>query len=162
VDGLDETDIAILETLTVEGRLPNSALAQRVGLAASTCLMRVRALRERGIIRGFSADIDASALGLQIQALVSISMQSHARERLPEFMDEILSMPRVLNVYLLAGPSDFLVHVAARSVVELRQFVIEDISRKPEVASTETSLIFQYAQAPGLPTADGAATRSAT
>jgi DNA-binding Lrp family transcriptional regulator len=161
MDGLDETDIAILETLAAEGRLPNSALAQRVGLAASTCLMRVRALRERGIIRGFSADIDAAALGLQVQALVSISMQSHARERLSELMDEMVSMPRVLNVYLLAGPSDFLVHVAARSVDELRQFVIEDISRKPEVASTETSLIFKYAQATGVPTAD-AAPRSAT
>jgi DNA-binding Lrp family transcriptional regulator len=70
-------------------------------------------------------------------------------------MDEVLLMPGVLNAYLLAGGSDFLVHVAAASVEELRTLVIDRVSQDPDVASTETSLIFRYARATRVPVTTG-------
>ena len=113
---LDPIDAQILQLLAVDGRMPNSALAARVGIAPSTCLSRVRSLRERGILRGFAADIDPNALGYPIQALVSVRMQPHARDQLTAFMDGMLELPLVLNAYLLGGGEDFLIHVAAASV----------------------------------------------
>ena len=116
VSPLDPIDAQILQLLAVDGRMPNSALAARVGIAPSTCLSRVRSLRERGILRGFVADIDPSSLGYPIQALVSVRMQPHARDQLTAFMDGMLELPLVLNAYLLGGGEDFLIHVAAASV----------------------------------------------
>ena len=148
---LDEVDEQILAVLSVEGRIPNNALAARAGVAPSTCLTRVRALQERGIIRGFAADIDPSALGYPIQAMVAVSVQAHARAQLSAFMDAVLELPGVMNAYLLGGSSDFLIHVAATSVDSLRRLVIDELSRDPIVASTETSLIFKYARASRVP-----------
>lgn len=151
MNGLDEIDAQILEALASEGRLPNNALANRIGIAPSTCLTRVRNLRERGVIRGFTADIDPAALGLPIQALVSVRMQSHARGRLEEFLEDLMALPGVVSAYLLAGPCDFLVHVVMSSTEQLRDFVITRLSGNTDVAATETNMIFRYTRASRVP-----------
>ena len=64
---LDRTDLRILAELEENGRLTNAALAARVGIAESTCVQRVRALREGGVITRFRAEVDPTALGLGIK-----------------------------------------------------------------------------------------------
>ena len=75
---LDDTDRRILTALHADARMSNSALADLVGIAASTCHGRVRRLQELGVIRGFYADIDPSAIGLSLQAMISVSLQAIA------------------------------------------------------------------------------------
>jgi DNA-binding Lrp family transcriptional regulator len=144
---LDATDRLLLAELSRDARLPNNALAERAGIAASTCLGRVRALRERGVIRGFHADIDPAAIGRPIQAMIAVRMQSHARSHLTEFAATVAALPEVLNVFFLAGADDFLVHVAARNTENLRNFVVVNLSGNPDVALTETNLIFEHIRA---------------
>ena len=143
---LDETDRVILQELAMDARLPNNALAQRAGIAPSTCLARVRALRERGVIRGYHADIDPAALGRPLQAMVAVRLQSTARGHIRAFVAGVATMPEVLNVFFLAGKDDFLLHVAAASTQGLRDFV-ETLSANADVAYTETSLIFEHVRA---------------
>ena len=130
----------------MDARLPNNALAQRAGIAPSTCLARVRALRERGVIRGYHADIDPAALGRPLQAMVAVRLQSTARGHIRAFVAGVATMPEVLNVFFLAGKDDFLLHVAAASTQGLRDFV-ETLSANADVAYTETSLIFEHVRA---------------
>ena len=136
--------------LADDARVPNNALAERVGVAPSTCLARVRALRERGIIRGYHADIDPAALGRPIQAMIAVRLQSHARGHIPEFAAQVARLPEVLNVFFLAGAVDFYVHIAATSTENLRDFVVVNLSGNPDVALTETNLIFEHIKS-GLP-----------
>ena len=143
---LDETDRVILQELAMDARLPNNALAQRAGIAPSTCLARVRGLRERGVIRGYHADIDPAALGRPLQAMVAVRLQSTARGHFRAFVAGVAAMPEVLNVFFLAGKDDFLLHVAAASTQGLRDFV-ETLSANADVAYTETSLIFEHVRA---------------
>jgi DNA-binding Lrp family transcriptional regulator len=143
---VDETDLVILRELARDARLPNNALAQRAGIAASTCLARVRSLRERGVIRGYHADIDPVALGRPLQAMVAVRLQAGARSHLRSFVAGTAQLAEVLNVYFLAGKDDFLLHVAAASTQALRDFV-EVLSRNADVAYTETSLIFEHVRA---------------
>ena len=143
---LDAVDRTILAALSSDARMPNNALAERAGIAASTCLGRVRALRERGVIRGFHTDIDPAAIGRPIQAMIAVRMQSHARSHLTEFAASVAELPEVLNVFFLAGKDDFLLHVAAVSTTTLRDFV-ETLSSNTDVSYTETSLIFEHIRA---------------
>ena len=76
---LDEIDRHLVRELARDARQANNALAERVGIAPSTCLGRVRALRERGVIRGYHADVDQAALGRPLQAMIAVRLQSHAR-----------------------------------------------------------------------------------
>lgn len=141
---IDEIDHQILKVLAVEARIPNNALAERVGVAPSTCLGRVRSLVERGAIRGFYADIDPEALGHSLQAIIAVRLQVGARNAIHSFADQLAGMAEVRNVFLIAGGQDFLVHVVARDTAELREFVLVNLSGSPEVASTETNFIFEH------------------
>lgn len=146
---IDETDREILRVLAREGRIPNNALAERVGIAPSTCLGRVRALRDSGVIRGFYADIAPEAIGHTIQAVLAVRLQADARGAISEFAAKVATLPQVLNVFFLAGADDFLIHLGAASTQELRDFVVT-LSRGSEVASTETNLIFEHIRGSAL------------
>lgn len=141
---LDEIDRHILRMLHSDARLSNSALADRVGIAPSTCHGRVRRLQEAGVIRGFHADIDPAAIGLPLQAMVSVSLQAGSRSKIRSFIQQIRRRPQVIDVYFLAGADDFIIHVAARDTEDLRSFVVDNLNADTDVAGTQTSLIFEH------------------
>lgn len=141
---LDDVDRRILAALHADARISNSALADAVGVAPSTCHGRTRRLQELGVIRGFYADIDPAAIGLPLQAMVSVSLQSGARGKIRHFVQQIRRRPQVIDVYFLAGADDFIIHVAARDTDDLRSFVVDSLNADSDVAGTQTSLIFEH------------------
>jgi DNA-binding Lrp family transcriptional regulator len=141
---IDEVDRRILQALHDDARIPNSVLADMVGIAASTCHGRLRRLQDIGVIRGFYTDVDPAAIGRPLQAMISVSLQSNARGRIRHFISEIRKLPQVIDVYFLAGVDDFILHVAARDTEDLRAFVVENLNADPDVAGTQTSLIFEH------------------
>jgi DNA-binding Lrp family transcriptional regulator len=141
---LDELDREILSLLHADARITNSALAEKLGIAASTCHGRVRRLLEIGVIRGFYADVDLVAIGLPLQAMISVSLQSNARGKIRSFIQQIRRKRQVMDVYFLAGADDFILHVAARDTEDLRSFVVENLNADADVAGTQTSLIFEH------------------
>jgi len=141
---LDEVDRRLLTLLHSDARTSNSALADAVGIAPSTCHGRVRRLQDLGVIRGFHAEIDPAAIGLPLQAMVSVSLQSGSRGKIRTFIQQIRSKPQVIDVYFLAGADDFLIHVAARDTDDLRSFVVDNLNANADVAGTQTSLIFEH------------------
>lgn len=141
---LDAVDRRILSLLHGDARITNNALADAVGIAPSTCHGRVRRLVELGVIRGFYADIDPVAVGLSLQAMISVKLQSGARRKIRSFIEQIRSKPQVVDVYFLAGADDFILHVAARDTQDLRTFVVENLNADADVAGTQTSLIFEH------------------
>ncbi|KDE97903.1 AsnC family transcriptional regulator [Mycolicibacterium aromaticivorans JS19b1 = JCM 16368] len=141
---LDGVDRRILATLHADARISNSALADAVGIAPSTCHGRVRRLQDIGVIRGFYTDIDPAAIGLSLQAMISVSLQSNARGKILSFIEHIRRKPQVMDVYFLAGADDFIIHVAARDTDDLRSFVVENLNSDSDVAGTQTSLIFEH------------------
>jgi DNA-binding Lrp family transcriptional regulator len=146
---LDPIDRAILEALSDDARIPNSRLAERLGIAPSTCLARVRALRRSGVLRGFHADIDMAALGRPLQAMIAVRLTVHAREQIDAFTRAVRELPGVLSLFHLAGANDYLVWVAAADAQDLREFVVDHLATHPSVAHAETSLIYEHRRGPG-------------
>ncbi|MGN6325299.1 Lrp/AsnC family transcriptional regulator [Pseudolysinimonas sp.] len=145
----DAIDRRLLELLRDDARIPNARLAEEVGLAPSTCLARVRALVDAGVISGFHARLDPRALGLTLEALISVSIRSGARTALAHFAEEMRQLPEVQQVWFLGGAEDFILDVATRDSDHLREFVVENLSSHPSVASTRTSVVFEHTT-PGL------------
>ena len=148
---LDALDRQILTELVRDGRLPNNVLAERLGVAPSTCLMRTQNLIRRGVIRGFRADVDHALVGADLQAIVSVRVRPGARGSLVELGQRLAHEPGVLNVYFVEGAFDFLVHVVAPDTEGLRNFVTQTLSARPETESTQTSLVFEHFQGVGIP-----------
>ncbi len=141
---LDRFDVAILATMQRNARIPNNRLAERVGLAPSTCLERVRRLVRLGVLRGFHADVDLGALGIGLQAMIAVRMSEHSRELVESFRGYVLTLEEVLEVYHVAGADDFLVHVAVRDADHLRDLALDAFTTRPEVDRIETRLIFEH------------------
>lgn len=147
---LDRTDRKILDALQNNARLSNKELAGKVGLAPSSCLERVRRLTTRGVLRGFHADVDPAALGIGLQALISVKLQRHSLAAVRAFRGHLLALPEMAAVYHLGGTSDFLVHVAVRDVDHLRDLIASALTARAEVAHVETSLIFEHVRSRAL------------
>src|SRR3954454_10562995 len=141
---LDDTDVAILEALAEDARVPNNRLAARLGIAPSTCLQRVRALRRSGVLKGFHADVDLAALGRPLQAMVAVRLTVHHREEIEDFTRAVRELPGVLSVFHVAGLTDYLVWVAAPASQALRRFVVDHLAPHRCVAHAETSLIYEH------------------
>lgn len=144
-EGLDELDRRIVDVLRTDGRISNSALADAVGVAPSTAHVRLRSLQDRGVVTGFLASIDQRSLGLALQAIVGVTLRPGSRqENIVRFSEEVRKLPQVLQVFFLGGSDDFIVHIAVADSSAVREFVVEHLSAQPSVASTRTSIVFDY------------------
>jgi DNA-binding Lrp family transcriptional regulator len=142
---LDPVDERIVALLSADGRMTNAALADAIGLAPSTVHTRVRALVDRGVITGFHAALDQGALGRGLQAVIGVTLRPGARqESIRAFTQEVRRIPEVIQVFFLGGADDFLVHIAVEDSSAVRRFVVDHLSARHSVASTRTSLIFEY------------------
>ena len=139
---LDEVDRVLVAELLRDGRAPNTALARAAGIAESTCLARVRGLRERGVVARVAAEVDLARAGLPVQAMVAIRFSGHLRADVDAFAEDVSALPGVVATYNISGANDFLVHVAAPSPEELRDFVLDNLTGRPGVVQAETSLVF--------------------
>jgi DNA-binding Lrp family transcriptional regulator len=141
---LDELDLELLRILARNGRTTNAELAQQLDIAPSTCLGRVRNLVSNGVIARFTAEIEPAALGLSLQALISVTLRAGARANLNDFAQKMRAHPQVIQLFFLGGAEDFIVHLAVRNSDEVREFVLEELSNNASVANTRTNIVFDH------------------
>ncbi len=147
---LDPIDTAILRALANDARASNKDVAETAGIAPSTCSERIRRLERDGVISEYRVVLDPSALGLAIQALISIRIRRHAPDDLEQFRNAVLQLPEVVNLFHVTGANDYLVHVAVRDSDDLRRFAVDTLVAMPQVTHIETSLIFEHLRGAGL------------
>jgi DNA-binding Lrp family transcriptional regulator len=143
---LDRIDRAIVDALQNDARVSNKELASHVRLAPSTCLERVRALRARGVLRGFHAEVDREALGRSLEAIVAVRVRPHSRRYVDAFREAALSMPEVIEVFHVTGADDFLLHVGLADTNALRDFVLDRLTVRAEVAHVESHVVYEHAR----------------
>ena len=141
---LDRYDRKILEVLQEEGRISNQELADRIGLSQSPCLRRVRALEESGLISGYRALLDAKKLGLNLLALIHISMDRHTPERFANFDAVVASLPEVLECLLITGQdADYQLKVVVQDMDAYQALLLDRITRIEGVTGVHSSFVLR-------------------
>ena len=141
---LDRTDRRILELLQENGSLSNLELAEQVGLSPSPCSRRVKALEDSGLIQGYRALLDARKLGLDLLALVNISMDRHTPERFDNFESRVRACPEVLECYLITGQSaDYVLKVIVRDMQHYQEFLLGTLTRIDGVSGVHSSFVMR-------------------
>ena len=148
---LDLIDSKIVRFLRNNARLSNKELAKKVGLAPSSCLVRTRQLQQSGVLTGFKAEVNPAALGVGLQAMISVRLKRHFKPDVEAFRQHALELPEVVRLYHVAGPIDFLIHVWTRDSEHLRDLAMTAFTSREEVSHIETELIFEHISCPGLP-----------
>jgi DNA-binding Lrp family transcriptional regulator len=151
---VDDIDAAIVANLQTQARQTNRELARAVGIAPSTCLERVRSLRDRGIITGFHAEVDLAALNRGVQALLHVQVRPLSRTVIEGFKAYAMGLPEVLSVFVVAGGDDFLVHVGVPDVDSLHAFLMDKFSGRREIAGFRSSVIYQHTRKPVIEALD--------
>ncbi|SKA40146.1 Lrp/AsnC family transcriptional regulator, leucine-responsive regulatory protein [Enhydrobacter aerosaccus] len=140
---LDDIDKRIVSALQAEGRLPIVELADRVGLSPTPCQRRVRRLEEEGLIERYAALVPPAAMGIQLQALVEVTLEDHSERTVEAFEAAIRARPEVVACYAMTGDMDFLVHVFAADLGQFSEFAMKALLRMPGVKGTRSSFIMQ-------------------
>lgn len=121
---LDEIDIQLLDALQADADRTNVELARMVGLSPAATLHRVRRLKESGVIRIISAQLDPDACGFPLQVYVTASLARNDMRTSHVFDDLIRSTPQIIAADTVAGETDYLLTVVARDVAELQQVLV--------------------------------------
>ena len=141
---LDRYDRKILETLQQDGRISNQDLADKIGLSASPCLRRVRALEDSGIISGYRALCNAKKLNLTLTALIHIAMDRHTPERFSNFESKISELPEVMECLLITGQSaDYQLKVIVEDMDAYQTLLLNKITRIAGVSGVQSSFVMR-------------------
>lgn len=140
---LDAADRRILRELQQDGALRNDKLAERVALTPAPTLRRVRALEEAGVISRYAALLDPERVALALRVRVDVRLASQTRTGIDAFSKAVLAMPDVIECMILFGEWDFVLTVVARDVDDYQRFVLDRLSKLPNIAAYRSTLVMR-------------------
>jgi DNA-binding Lrp family transcriptional regulator len=144
---LDTLDRKILDALQADGRASNVELSARVHLSAPQCFRRVRALEERGVIRGYAAQVRPESLGLGVMAYVSLNIDGGQFGRVRDIESSIRAFPQILECHTVSGDYDYLLKVVARDLKSLSQFLTDRLMQVPGVDDVRSMICLEEIKA---------------
>lgn len=140
---IDQTDRRILDALRADSRISNVDLAEKVGLTASSCWRRVKALEDSGIIRHYTVALDDEKQGLRLGAIVHVHLTRHDPDHLETFMRAVQSRPEIRACYATTGQADYHLHIVCADIDAYNDFLEKVLFRIPAVASAQTNVILK-------------------
>lgn len=140
---LDHRDHKLLKHLQADSRISNADLAERVGMSASACWRRVKALEEAGIIDHYGAILNPKSAGLHFQAIVHVQLARHSEDDLTAFIRGVSTRQEVVECYATTGQSDYQMRVLCRDLDAYNAFLETFLFRLPAVASAQTNVVLR-------------------
>lgn len=131
---LDTYGRHLLRELQKDARLPYAELGRRIGLSASATAERIEGMKEAGIIRGFTVDIDKGVLGIQVLAFIRMTCDG---PRYQPFLNHARQVPEIRQCHHVTGGDAFVLQVETSSTEALEK-LIEQLLR---FGSPTTSLV---------------------
>lgn len=144
---LDQIDLRILELLVTDARMSTRAIAREVGMSPGAISDRIDRLECSGVVTGYHASLDLTALGFPIVALIGLQVQ-HGQGALSEMIDELMAVPSVRRVQVTTGEWDLLLEVIVRDHDELRSVLLEGIWSIPGFRHSTTMMRLELRERP--------------
>ncbi|MDL2329455.1 Lrp/AsnC family transcriptional regulator [Desulfosarcina sp. OttesenSCG-928-A07] len=138
---IDETDKKILEMLQSNGRITNAKLAATIGISPPAMLERVRRLESAGIIHNYTAILDREKLGLEVMAIVSVSLTAHEVESIDRFREKLLALDEVLECHMVSGEDDFILTVVLDSIKSYSDFAMKKLAVIPGIHNFKSAFV---------------------
>lgn len=140
---LDDADRRILRVLQQDGRITNQDLAAACNMSASSCFERVRRLRERGVITGYTALIDPKFAERELLIFIEVLLDRTTSDIFDQFAERIRRSPEVLECHMVAGGFDYLVKVRMKDMAAYRAFLADTLIVMPGVRETRTYAVME-------------------
>lgn len=140
---ISEQDRKLISLLQQDSQTPNQALADAMGMSASACWRRVRALEQAGVIKQYTAVVDLRKVGIEFHAIVLVSLERQNRKHVTQFIDAVIAKKEVIECLAATGDTDYHLRVACRDQTAFNQFMDEFLFQLPSVSRIQTHLILK-------------------
>jgi len=141
---LDRTDRRLLALLQSDGQLSNLELAERVGLSPTPCSRRVRRLEDSGVILRRVTLLDQARLGLNITAMIGITMDRHTPDRFDNFERTVSGFPEVVECSIVTGQAaDYLLKAVLPDMTYYEEFLLGRLTRIEGVTGVHSSFVLR-------------------
>jgi Lrp/AsnC family leucine-responsive transcriptional regulator len=141
---LDRLDRIAIERLMRDGRVSWAELAKALRLSPAAAAQRVRRLERTGVIRGYAALVEPSAVGLTLTAFLGVTLASH-RER-GRFLKRVAALESVLECHHVTGEFDYLLKVRCADTSDLERLLNDDLKTGSGVAASRTLVVLSTAK----------------
>ncbi|MDG1161974.1 MAG: Lrp/AsnC family transcriptional regulator [Burkholderiales bacterium] len=136
---LDSIDWKILNLLQNDARITNIELSRAIGLSASPCLARVKALEKSGHISRYVSLVDSLKVGLKLSVFINVTLERQVESALERFEESIKLRPEVMECYLMTGESDYLIRVVVADIQILEDFILNFLSKISGIGNIKSS-----------------------
>ena len=140
---LDATDLRILKTLQLDGRITNAELAKRCNLSPAACLERVKRLRQRKVILGYSTLIDPAAVGRGLLIFIEVVLDRTTGDLFDAFAAQARKTPEIMVCHMVAGGFDYLIKARLADMDAYRAFLGDVLVHMPGVRETRTYAVME-------------------
>lgn len=140
---IDDVDRRLLRVLQEDGRITNQALSERCGLSPAACFDRVKRLRERGVITGYTALLDPEKLDQALLIFIEVLLDRTTDDVFAAFAGHVQRVPQVLECHMVAGGFDYLLKVRVSDMAAYRTFLGEILTAMPGVRETRTYAVLE-------------------
>ena len=138
---LDSFDLRLLSAIQQSDTPSLQELAEQINLSSSQCSRRVSRLRENGYIQKQVTLLNPSAIGLNVEAFITVQLDSHTSDTANYFKQAIIKFAPVLECHAITGSDgDYLLKVVAKNQQALSDFLMEDLMKIPGVSQLKTAL----------------------
>jgi Lrp/AsnC family transcriptional regulator, leucine-responsive regulatory protein len=142
-NSLNALDRKLIAALQEDGRITNQALAKLCGLSPAACHERIKRLRARGVIRGFTALIDPASLDCALLIFVEVVLDRTTEDVFQAFAKHVRAIPEILECHLVAGGFDYLIKARVSNMAAYRMFLGGILAGVPGVRETRTYAVLE-------------------
>ena len=141
---LDRIDRRIPTLMQDDARITNLELADKVGLSPTPCSRRVKRLEESGLITRHVTLLNQSLLGLNITAMISITMDRHTPDRFENFEIQVGTFPEVIECSIVTGQAaDYLLKAVLPDMTYYEEFLLGRLTRIEGVTGVHSSFVLR-------------------
>jgi Lrp/AsnC family leucine-responsive transcriptional regulator len=140
-NGVDALDMKALRLLQADGRATWASVAEVLQMTPPAAAERVRRLEEAGVIKGYTAIVEPSAVGSALTAFVAVTL-SRPTHRVA-FLERVRETPQVMECHHIAGDDDYFLKVRCSDVSDLERLVSNRVKVIPGVSRTRTVVVLR-------------------
>ena len=140
---LDAVDLRILKAIQRDGRITKLALAEKVGLSATPCWVRLQKLEKAGVVSGYHARLNLRKIAPVANVLMEVTLANHRQADFDRFERAVTAIPEIIACHNVSGRYDFLLEVLAKDLESFGEFAREVLQTLPAVKEIYSSFSFK-------------------
>lgn len=144
---LDAHSLRILEALQEDARMTVQQISDRVGLSPTPCWKRIKEMEARGVIRGYTVELDRKALGLDLMVMAEVNLDRHGEKTVAQFEAAVTATRQIVRCFKTTGQSDYVLMIVVRDVDEYESMLSQTLLRLPGVSQVRSGIVLKELKA---------------